>query len=116
MEGDVGELDTGWGRRRIERGFVAREAVRIGVDDAGRNSVGMERSPTHARRAYFREGRSRGKRRRSRPKKTIDAEIFAPRLRRAPKGPADEDCVVACRVDEKLTLDSQRAIEGQRSD
>src|ERR1700682_237746 len=75
MEGYVSEFDTGCGGRRLERGCVARYAVRIGVDDARSNLVGMKRGPTNARSPYFREGRGRREHRRPRRKNTIDTEI-----------------------------------------
>src|SRR6266404_3921223 len=116
MEGYVGELDTGCGGRRLERGCVARDAVRIGVDDASSDLVGIKRGPTNARSSYFREGRGRRERRRPRRKNTIDIEILPPRCPRDVERSADEDGLVAACVDEKLTLDPQRPVDDQRRD
>src|SRR5260370_16025726 len=76
----------------------------------------MKRSPTSACRGYFREGRSSGERRRPRRQDAIDTEILAPMFRRDIERLADEDCVGASCIDEKLALDTQRSIDDERSD
>src|SRR5258708_31616517 len=116
MEGYVSEFDTGCGGRRLERGCVARDAVRIGVDDARSDLVGMKRGPTNARRWYCREGGGGRERRRPRRKNTIDAEKLPPICPRDVERSADEDCLFASCIDEKLTLDPQRPVDDQRRD
>src|ERR1700682_918529 len=116
MEGYVSEFDTGCGGRRLERGCLARDAVRIGVDDARSDLVGVKRGPTNARSSYFREGRGRRERRRPRDENTIDTEILPPTCPRDVERSADEDCLFAGCVDEKLTLDPQRPVDDQRRD
>src|SRR3982074_1927704 len=116
MDGYVSEIDTGCGGRRFERGCVARDAVRIGVDDARSRLVGGKRGPTNARSSYFREGRGRRERRRPRRKNSIDTEILPPTCPRDVERSADEDCLFAGRVDENLTFDPQRPVDDQRRD
>src|ERR1700716_2099746 len=116
MDGYVSEIDTGCGGRRFERGCIARDAVRIGVDDDPSDLVGMKPSPANGRSSYFREGRGRRERRRPRRKNTIDTEILPPTCPRDVERSADEDCLFAGRVDEKLTLDPKRPVDDQRRD
>src|SRR5258708_12369707 len=61
------ELGSGRGGRRLERVFIAGEAARISMQDAGGNLVWMKGRPTTACRANFREGRSSSKDRPSCP-------------------------------------------------
>jgi len=116
MEGCVGQFDAAGGAGRLERGDIVHQVAGKSVHHTRGGLRGMQRSPSAARHANLSEWRYRCEGRRTCRHHAIDLEVRPPVIEGDAKRTANENGILAARIDEEFALERYGPIDDHRKD